>query len=65
MIDGQPDEVVRMPSESPWPVTLALVTAVFFAMLLTSHWIAAGIFAIVALLVLAAWHAHEPEPEVV
>ncbi|TML91559.1 MAG: cytochrome ubiquinol oxidase subunit I, partial [Actinobacteria bacterium] len=65
VIDGQPDEVVRMPSESPWPVTLALVTAVFFAMLLTSHWIAAGIFAIVALLVLAAWHAHEPEPEVV
>jgi hypothetical protein len=32
-------------------------------MLLTSHYVVAGIFAIVAALVLVAWNVHEPEEQ--
>jgi cytochrome c oxidase subunit 1/cytochrome c oxidase subunit I+III len=59
--DGVPDEVLHMPSESGWPIVLAFVVSVVFAMLLTSHAIVAGMFAAVAALVLIAWHVHEPE----
>jgi cytochrome c oxidase subunit I+III len=59
--DGVLDEIVHMPSESGWPIVLAFVVTLLFVMLLTSHVIVAGMFAGVALLVLVAWHAHEPE----
>jgi cytochrome c oxidase subunit I+III len=57
--DGFPDEVLEMPAESPWPVLLAVAVTAVFAMLLTTHFAVAGFFALVALLVLAAWHSHE------
>jgi cytochrome c oxidase subunit I+III len=59
--DGLLDEVVKMPSESGWPIALAAIVSVLFVMLLTSHVIVAGIFAGLAALVLVAWHVHEPE----
>jgi cytochrome c oxidase subunit I+III len=59
--DGLLDEVVRMPSESGWPIVLAAAVSVLFVMLLTSHVIVAGVFAGLAGLVLVAWHVHEPE----
>jgi cytochrome c oxidase subunit I+III len=59
--DGLLDEVVHMPSESGWPIVLAAVVSVLFVMLLTSHVYVAAILACVALLVLVAWHVHEPE----
>jgi cytochrome c oxidase subunit I+III len=60
--DGLLDEVVHMPSESGWPIVLAAVVSVLFVMLLTSHVYVAAIFACLGLLVLVAWHMHEPEP---
>jgi cytochrome c oxidase subunit I+III len=59
--DGALDEVVDMPSESPWPITLALCAALMFAMVLTSHYAIAGIFLLFVLFSLAAWHWKEPE----
>jgi cytochrome c oxidase subunit I+III len=58
--DGVLDDVVDMPSESPWPITVALCAAFMFAMLLTSHYAVAGIFLLGVLLALAAWHSQEP-----
>jgi cytochrome c oxidase subunit I len=59
--DGYLDEVLDMPSESPWPVTVAFCVALMFVMLLTSHFAIAGIFAALAALALAAWHSKEPQ----
>jgi cytochrome c oxidase subunit I+III len=59
--DGYLDEVLHMPAESPWPITLAFCVALLFVMLLTSHFAIAGIFAALAALALAAWHAKEPQ----
>ena len=61
--DGVYDEVLKMPSDSPWPVVLAAVMFVIFLMLLTSHWVVAGFVALTVLLVLAAWHAREPQEQ--
>jgi len=58
--DGYFDEVLHMPSESGWPIVLGAVAVVFFVMLLTSHYIVAGIFACLAALVVIAWNIHEP-----
>ena len=60
MRDGHFDEVLKMPSESGLPITLAFAVTVLFIMLLTTHFVVAGIFAGIAGLVLAAWHAQEP-----
>jgi cytochrome c oxidase subunit I+III len=62
--DGVLDEVIEMPAESPWPITLAFFMAVGFAMLLISHYVIALIFFGAAVLALAAWHSDEPpDPE--
>jgi heme/copper-type cytochrome/quinol oxidase subunit 1 len=53
--------IVEMPSESPWPVTLAAAVTVAFGLLLTSHYAAAAAFFGVGALILAVWHAREPE----
>jgi cytochrome c oxidase subunit 1/cytochrome c oxidase subunit I+III len=59
--DAYLSEVLEMPSESAWPIVVALAVTVTFALLLTSHWIAAGGFLGLAALALFGWHAHEPE----
>jgi len=61
--DGHFDEVLKMPSESGLPIVLAFAVTVLFIMLLTNHFVVAGIFAGIAGLVLAAWHAQEPAAE--
>jgi hypothetical protein len=60
-IDGHLGEILAMPSESPWPVTLGLVTTLGFAFVLSSHLILAGAMVGLAALVLIAWHSGEPE----
>jgi cytochrome c oxidase subunit 1/cytochrome c oxidase subunit I+III len=60
VLDGELDEILEMPAESPWPVTLALCVAVVFTMLLTSHYYVAGLAGAAAALVLMAWHSREP-----
>jgi cytochrome c oxidase subunit I len=59
--DGAPDEVLDMPSESPWPLTLGVCVAGVFAMALIGHYVIASIFVGLALLALAAWHSQEPQ----
>jgi cytochrome c oxidase subunit I+III len=58
--DGAFDEVIEMPSESPWPIALGILAALMFTMLLTSHYAIAGICLGAIALVLAAWHSEEP-----
>jgi cytochrome c oxidase subunit I+III len=58
--DGYLDEILEMPAESAWPIVLAAAVTIVFVMLLTTHFVVAGVFVGVAALVLAAWHAGEP-----
>ncbi len=61
VVDAEWDEVVEMPSDSPWPISLALALSGMFAMLLLAHWVTAGVFLAFAALVLLAWHSKEPQ----
>jgi cytochrome c oxidase subunit I+III len=63
VVDAVPDEVLEMPSESPWPLVLSVCVAGLFVMLLVRHFVVAGVFALLALLVLAAWHWKEPQEQ--
>src|ERR671929_1118042 len=58
--DGYLDEVLEMPSESWWPITLGLFVTLLFVMLLLSHFVIAGIFGALAVLALGGWHLQEP-----
>jgi len=60
-LDAELDEVLEMPSESPWPLVLAMAIAGVFVLLLTGHWTTAVVFGGIALAVLAVWHAGEVE----
>jgi cytochrome c oxidase subunit I+III len=62
-VDAKFDEVLEMPSNSALPITLALAMSGIFVMLLTGHWTTALVFAGLSLLVVAAWHLHEPEED--
>jgi cytochrome c oxidase subunit 1/cytochrome c oxidase subunit I+III len=59
--DAQLEEVLEMPADSPWPIVLALLVTLAFAMLLAEHVVVAAAFVALALLSLAAWHWQEPE----
>jgi heme/copper-type cytochrome/quinol oxidase subunit 1 len=63
VVDGHLDEILEMPSESIWPISLALFTALVFVMLLLAHYYVAGLLAIGALLTIVGWHAREPQEE--
>jgi cytochrome c oxidase subunit I len=63
VVDAELDEVLDMPSDSPWPITLAGFLALVFVFLLTGHWTTAVVFAGAVALVLAAWHWREAEAE--
>jgi cytochrome c oxidase subunit I+III len=58
--DGYLDEVLEMPSESWWPITLGLLVTLVFVMLLLAHFVIAGIFGALAVLALGGWHQQEP-----
>jgi hypothetical protein len=55
------DEILAMPEESPWPVTLAFVATLGTAFVLANHLILAAAMAALAAAVLVAWHSAEPE----
>jgi cytochrome c oxidase subunit I len=59
VLDGELDEILELPSETAWPLALALSLAAVFALTLTSHYLSAGIFVGVALAVVGAWHLKE------
>jgi cytochrome c oxidase subunit I+III len=60
VVDAELDEILDMPSDSPWPPLLALALGLVFVFLLTGHWVTAVVFAGAAAAVLAAWHWKEP-----
>jgi cytochrome c oxidase subunit 1/cytochrome c oxidase subunit I+III len=60
VLDAEFDEILEMPSDSPWPVLLAVALSAVFVMLLTGHLTTAVVFAGAGAAVLAAWHWREP-----
>jgi cytochrome c oxidase subunit I+III len=60
VLDSNLDEVLEMPSESWSPVLVAAALTGVFALVLTKHYVAAGVFLLLTFLALAAWHWHEP-----
>ncbi len=61
VVDGEWDEILEMPSSSPWPPLLAIALGGVFAMTLMKLWLAAAFCMILVALVVAAWHGREPE----
>jgi cytochrome c oxidase subunit I+III len=59
-VDAEWDEILDMPSSSPWPPVLAIAISGIFTFVLLKQWIAAAVFVVAALVVLAAWHGKEP-----
>jgi cytochrome c oxidase subunit I+III len=60
VVDAELDEILDMPSDSPWPVTVAAAVFFVFVFLLTGHLVTAGVFLGAAAAVLAVWHWQEP-----
>jgi cytochrome c oxidase subunit 1/cytochrome c oxidase subunit I+III len=59
-LDGELDEILDMPSDSPYPILVAAALAGVFVMLLTGHWTTAIVFFAVLAAFLGAWHWKEP-----
>jgi hypothetical protein len=60
-VDADWDEILEMPSSSPWPLVLAIAVSGIFTFVLLEQWIAASIFVAASFVVLAAWHGKEPQ----
>jgi cytochrome c oxidase subunit I+III len=60
-VEGDWDEIVEMPHDSPWPVLLALAASLVFVMLVVTHYVIAGVMGILVLLALLGWHGKEPQ----
>jgi cytochrome c oxidase subunit I+III len=54
-------EIVDMPHDSPWPITLALALSLVFTMLVIGKFAVAGVMAVLCVLALVGWHAREPQ----
>jgi cytochrome c oxidase subunit I+III len=61
VLDANFDEVLEMPSSSPWPAISALMLTGIFAMLLVGHLVAMAVFLGLFALSLAGWHGVEPQ----
>jgi len=59
--DADLDEILKLPTESASPLLVALPVTLVFVMLLTSHYIGAGLCGALALVALAGWHSREPQ----
>jgi cytochrome c oxidase subunit 1/cytochrome c oxidase subunit I+III len=60
--DARPDEVLKMPAHSIWPLVTAMALAGVFVMLLLGHYFIAAGFAAVIALALLGWHHHGSDP---
>jgi cytochrome c oxidase subunit 1/cytochrome c oxidase subunit I+III len=60
VLDADPAEILRMPSESWLPLLVALALSGVFVLLLTAHPVAAFAMALAVAAVVASWHLHEP-----
>jgi cytochrome c oxidase subunit I+III len=61
VLDANFDEILDMPSDSPWPVIAALMLTGTFAMILTGHLVAMCVFLGLFALSVGAWHGVEPQ----
>jgi cytochrome c oxidase subunit I+III len=61
VLDADWDEILDMPSDSPWPIVLAAALSGVFVMLLIEHYVIAAIFGGLVALALVAWHHREPQ----
>jgi cytochrome c oxidase subunit I+III len=61
VLDAELDEILEMPSHSPWPFLVALMLTGLFAMILTGHLVAVWIFLGLLVLTVAGWHGGEPQ----
>jgi cytochrome c oxidase subunit I len=61
VLDGYFDEVLDMPSDSPWPILVALMLTGLFAMILTGHLVAMAVFLALFAATVFGWHAVEPQ----
>jgi cytochrome c oxidase subunit I+III len=59
--DGRAAEIVEMPHESPWPLTLALFLTLVFVALVLAQWTIAAISLGLCALSLLGWHSKEPQ----
>lgn len=60
-LDGEWDEVLKMPSESPYPFLFAFAMSLTFAMMLLNHYVTAAAFSGLMIIVFFFWHAKEPQ----
>jgi cytochrome c oxidase subunit 1/cytochrome c oxidase subunit I+III len=61
VVDGEWDEVLDMPSDSPWPILVAAGLSLVFAFLLTGHLTTALVFLGIVIACVAGWHWKEPQ----
>jgi len=61
VLDANFDEILDMPSDSPWPIVTALMITGIFAMILTGHLVAMCVFLALFAASLAGWHGVEPQ----
>jgi cytochrome c oxidase subunit 1/cytochrome c oxidase subunit I+III len=61
VLDGDLEQVLDMPSDSPWPILVALMLTGVFAMLLTGHLVATYVFLGLLGATVVGWHSVEPE----
>jgi hypothetical protein len=61
VLDADWDEILDMPSSSPWPISFAVALSAAFAFLIGGHLTAVAVCAAVMAAVLVAWHWEEPQ----
>jgi cytochrome c oxidase subunit 1/cytochrome c oxidase subunit I+III len=61
VLDADLDEVLEMPSDSAWPILVALMLTGVFAMLLTGHLVPMYVFLGLLGVTVVGWHSVEPE----
>jgi cytochrome c oxidase subunit I+III len=59
-LDADIEEIHEGPSESPWPLLLALALSWFFVAFLAGHWVIAGIGVGLTAVAVGGWHLKEP-----
>ena len=61
VIDGEWDEILEMPSNSPWPAVTAVTISGIFVFALLGQWLASAVFIALVLAALVGWHGGEPQ----
>jgi cytochrome c oxidase subunit I+III len=59
-LDADIEEIHEGPSESPWPLLLALALSWFFVAFLAGHWVLAAIGVGLTAVAVGGWHLKEP-----